>query len=1155
MKLYHALFVGMLLLAGVSEVGAKQLAFPGAVGWGRFAAGGRYGSVYHVTNLNDNGTGSLRDAVSSSNRIIVFDVSGVINISSRMVFSSNLYVAGQTAPGEGIIVYGNGVSFSGASNIICRYMRFRMGKNGDSGKDCAGAANGTNMMFDHCSFSWGLDETFSLNPDGKGDFYNFTLSNCIIGQGLLTHSAGGLIQTDSVTLYRNLYCDNSTRNNKIKGINQYVNNIVYDWSSGCYLMGGDSEGTSYVNTTNNLFINGPAGGGNAITSGNSDFHIYAEDNWQDRDKDGIFNPYEIPHSEYSGDPTFATTPFKYPELPVYKATQLIDSLLPTVGASLPYRDMADFYMVHEVKSFGTEGAILSNEGQTPVGVPTSWGVKSFTKPTDTDNDGMPDAWETANGTNPAKNDAMTISSNGYANIENYINSLSSANRTLYLRRPVLFSLSESTDSSLKLGWYDFTEGEEGFSLEQLVDGTYQEVAKINSNSESYTVKNLVAGTTYKFRLHAYKGDTFSDYSTELTAKTQPTYVPMVDCDNYTPDFMWSVSGSDWDHTSVCWNGGSGIFTDNLKVLFPATVALAVNIVDSVRPTTIVVSGDSDVTFDGSGVIAGICSINKTGKGTLTLNADNAYKGPTVMHDGVINFSTLKNGGVSSSLGASDEFSQNWIMDGGTWNYTGAATSTNRSAKIYNSSQLNIANSVTMAMSGAIEGSGNFILSGNGTLSPSSPNFFQYDGNTILKGGMLYLNYLNSITDKKVYLGSGSNISPKLVLAGGTLSTKDANDNYCTYLFPIEVAADAKSTVSFYRNCYINSTVTGYGTLEDKVNYVREYISGNWDGFYGTLIANGVGSSSQLLLDNSNGIPNGVVYTKGNVSIVYWETTGTLYLGGLSGDAGTYLSCSSKKTDGTKMTWCVGGANTNETFNGIIDNACVTSGHYGVTSIVKQGTGSWRLTGNNVYSGTTTVNSGNLIVNGTNSGAGAYSVNSGATLSGKGTIIGRVTVAEGGTLQAGDTIIATSNVLKLKGGCVINQGTVNIPLTSTGNSRIQITGAFAINDGTLSLDMDSIKTAISDDTGFTLFNSMGLSTVSGTGFTTIIPATPSDTQVWDTSKLLTSGIIYVRSADGITNVSVNKSNAPVYDLNGIQVKTMHDGYYIQNGKKFVNKGEK
>ena len=117
----------LALLAVCVSVHAQQLAFPGAQGWGRFATGGRTGSVYHVTNLNDSVSGSLRDAVSQSNRIVVFDVSGVIRINSRIVFKNNLYVAGQTAPGEGITVYGDGVSFSGADNIIVRYMRFRMG--------------------------------------------------------------------------------------------------------------------------------------------------------------------------------------------------------------------------------------------------------------------------------------------------------------------------------------------------------------------------------------------------------------------------------------------------------------------------------------------------------------------------------------------------------------------------------------------------------------------------------------------------------------------------------------------------------------------------------------------------------------------------------------------------------------------------------------------------------------------------------------------------------------------------------------------------------------------------------------------------------------------------------------------------------------------
>ncbi|MBR4845946.1 MAG: Por secretion system protein, partial [Bacteroidaceae bacterium] len=139
----------MMLLGGsLTMAEAQQLAFPGAEGFGKYAVGGRNGTVYHVTNLNDSGAGSLRDAVSQPNRIIVFDVAGVIKLESRLVFKNNLYVAGQTAPGEGITVYGNGVSFSGASNTIVRYLRFRMGVVGDSGKDAAGISNGTDMMFD-----------------------------------------------------------------------------------------------------------------------------------------------------------------------------------------------------------------------------------------------------------------------------------------------------------------------------------------------------------------------------------------------------------------------------------------------------------------------------------------------------------------------------------------------------------------------------------------------------------------------------------------------------------------------------------------------------------------------------------------------------------------------------------------------------------------------------------------------------------------------------------------------------------------------------------------------------------------------------------------------------------------------------------------------
>ena len=118
----------------------EVLAFPGAEGYGRNAVGGRHGEVYHVTTLADSGKGSLRDAVSKPGRIVVFDVAGIIRLQSPLAFSKNLTIAAQTAPGDGIVVYGNHVSFSGADNVICRYLRIRMGVNGKDGKDAAGVA-------------------------------------------------------------------------------------------------------------------------------------------------------------------------------------------------------------------------------------------------------------------------------------------------------------------------------------------------------------------------------------------------------------------------------------------------------------------------------------------------------------------------------------------------------------------------------------------------------------------------------------------------------------------------------------------------------------------------------------------------------------------------------------------------------------------------------------------------------------------------------------------------------------------------------------------------------------------------------------------------------------------------------------------------------
>ena len=826
MKTTTKLLLSLLLVACSLTLSAQQLAFPGAQGWGRFATGGRSGTVYHVTNLNDSGSGSLRDAVSQPNRIVVFDVAGVIRINSRIVFAKNLYVAGQTAPGEGITVYGDGVSFSGSDNIIVRYMRFRMGAVGTKDKDAAGIANGQNMIFDHCSFSWGQDENFSINWDNKGTApQNITLMNSIVGQGLMTHSAGGLMQADNITLYRILLVDNSTRNFKVKGINQYVNNLVYNWKNAAYNMGGDSEGTSYVNIENNLFMNGPAVGGNGLTGGNSDFHFYGNDNWQDSNRDGVYNP-TLFTGDGGGDRQ--TQPYAYPELEKWAGNELIEKLLPEVGASLPYRDIADCYMVDEVMSFGTKGKLITNENELPIGVPTTWKMYAGTKRVDTDNDGMPDDWEDANGTDKTKNDAMTLAANGYANIENYINSITKEDRQFFLRTPLLLELTSATPNSLTLSWADYSDNEDGFVVEIKKDGAFVEVGR--TADSQFTIGSpqveLQPAKAYEVRICAYKGEQKSDYTAELTVKTRPEQTDIIDVETFT-----GTGEGEW--------------------LINPTEDQTITLSEPTPKTAVVVKSDANVTINGTGYISGSASMNKAGKGTLTIASAQQYEGATVLHEGVYEFSSLKNGGVASGLGMSQEFAQNWVMDGGIYRYTGGSTATDRSARLYNNTELNIATKdAAVTMNGGIEGTGDLEINGQGQVVVNTANFFKYDGNLVMKGGSLKL-ASKDISDAGI--GSAS----KLVMAGGEFITVGKNEASVTYNFPIEVVEETTSTVNFDLWNTNKCSVTGKGTLIWDVHYLREYIEGNWDGFTGKLIVNGSGKAgqSQFAIRNGAGVKN------------------------------------------------------------------------------------------------------------------------------------------------------------------------------------------------------------------------------------------------------------------------------------------------------------
>ncbi len=416
----HLLFIGICVLCfltGFVQLSAEQLGFPGAEGFGRYTSGGRYGEIYHVTNLDDDGDGSFRDAVSESNRIVVFDVGGVINITDRIVINSNVTVAGQTAPGGGITIYGNGIAFNGNSgNNIIRYIRIRMGVDGDYGKDAVSISEGTDYLFDHVSISWGRDGTLDINGD---DIDNITFQDCIISQGInnLNHSTGGLMQSGQWSMIRSLYIDNKTRNPKARGTHEFINSVLYNWGTNGYIM-GNTSGTSECNMIGNYFIYGPSSSsGTHFTGSTSTFYVYAEDNWVDSDTDGTLDGSLI--SDY-GSATVMSSAYDYPGVDdLMSAQDALDYVIDNVGSSLT-RDEVDELLISQVKSYGTLGSIIDTEDDN--GIDDNVGtVDSGTAPTDTDQDGMPDEWEEDNGMDPSTaDDADDDDGDGYTNIEEYL---------------------------------------------------------------------------------------------------------------------------------------------------------------------------------------------------------------------------------------------------------------------------------------------------------------------------------------------------------------------------------------------------------------------------------------------------------------------------------------------------------------------------------------------------------------------------------------------------------------------------------------------------------------------------------------------------------------------------------------------------------------
>ena len=463
---------------------AKIPAFPGAEGGGMYSFGGRGGRVIVVTNLNDDGPGSFRAACEAAGpRIVIFNVAGIIRLTDRIrVRAPYITIAGNTAPGDGVCIAGNTVELE-THDIIIRHMRFRRGAMDAADRNDAFGGNPVgNLMIDHVSASWGLDENMSMyrhmyrppggGPELKLPTVNVTIQHSIFSEALNTyhHAFGSTIGGLNSTFHRNLWANNTGRNPSVGmyGDFTFVNNVLFNYRHRT-IDGGDQR--SFFNIINNYLKPGPGTPDSPVR-----FRLLKPESERSKTVIDNFGRAHVSGNVVEGNPSVsrdnwdggvqpevrtlnradvlakikAETPFAHAPLTITTAEAAFSYVLAHAGATLPVRDAVDqrvTAMVRDGKVGKAEATPEDSARASAAGYAEKWvkelevgvrvgfitnpaqvgGYPNYTgKPyADTDGDGLPDSWETAHGLNPNDvSDAVgDLNGDGYTNIEDFINGL------------------------------------------------------------------------------------------------------------------------------------------------------------------------------------------------------------------------------------------------------------------------------------------------------------------------------------------------------------------------------------------------------------------------------------------------------------------------------------------------------------------------------------------------------------------------------------------------------------------------------------------------------------------------------------------------------------------------------------------------------------
>jgi hypothetical protein len=454
-RIQRCLFpVALTVIAGVSIAADPQLAFPGAEGYGRFAKGGRGGDVYHVTNLNDSGEGSLREAIRTKQadvpRTVVFDVGGTIRLKKPLKIEGvqGLTLAGQTAPGDGITLRDHGIAFSKCSDIIVRYMRFRLGDETKTSEDVINVGPDKegcqDVIFDHVTATWGIDGIMDVYAANR-----FTMQWCLFGEALhdSTHDEGkphamlmSIRKTKgNVSIHHNLLFSSRDRHPTLGGypppqssvdaIFDFRNNVIYNWEGACNLA------TGRFNLIGNYWRPGPntkpyekelpiapKAEAHDVTTGFLSGNVFESKPEWSADNYAAFE-WGVRGGKYIGE----VTPKKFKrsaevvpedERPATQSAEAAYELVLSNAGASKVRDAADERVIAGVKD-RTNRRI---DSQKEVGGWPKLEAGSAIK--DQDRDGMSDDWETQHGLNPKlPYDRNDVQPNGFTALENYLNSL------------------------------------------------------------------------------------------------------------------------------------------------------------------------------------------------------------------------------------------------------------------------------------------------------------------------------------------------------------------------------------------------------------------------------------------------------------------------------------------------------------------------------------------------------------------------------------------------------------------------------------------------------------------------------------------------------------------------------------------------------------